>query len=189
MMGHMEQSATLPIPDVIPPFPVRRRRGRPSSYNVETADEICIQIAEGKSLKAICREEWSPDFVTVWRWLKSHEDFRNRYVEAREISLEGMADDLMEIADDGRNDWILSTDPENPGYRFNGEHYARSRLRVDTRKFVLSKLSKAYSDKWQGATIVIPGGVDGLPTPKSPDEVARRVAFLLSQGITPEEIA
>jgi len=61
-----------------------------------------------------------------------------------------MADEVMEIADDGTNDWIESNDPDNPGYRFNGEHYQRSRLRVDTRKWMLAKaLPKIYGDKTQ----------------------------------------
>jgi hypothetical protein len=187
----MEQSATLPIPDVIPPFPVKRPQGRPSSFNQDTADEICSRLADGQSLRAICREDWAPDFKTVFRWLQVRHGFRQQYAEARDIGLEQMADELLEIADDGSNDWIENNHPDNPGYKFNGEHFARSRLRVDTRKWVLSKLApKRYGDKLQVTGTTLPGVADDEPaTPKSPDEVARRVAFLLSQGITPEEIA
>src|SRR3990172_7086066 len=54
----------------------------------------------------------------------------------------------MDISDDGTNDWMASNDPENPGYRVNGEHIARSRLRVDTRKWIASKLKpKKYGEK------------------------------------------
>lgn len=41
-----------------------------------------------------------------------------------------------------------SNDPANPGWRFNGEHVQHSRLRVETRKWFLSKLMpKVYGDK------------------------------------------
>jgi hypothetical protein len=59
------------------------------------------------------------------------EGFSGHYARAREIGYQGMADDLTEIAD-------AYGDP------------ARDRLRVDTRKWLLSKaLPKIYGDKQQ----------------------------------------
>ena len=56
-----------------------------------------------------------------------------------------MADETLEIADDSSHDTI--TDDEG-NERFNSEFAARSRLRVDTRKWLLSKaLPKVYGDK------------------------------------------
>ncbi len=56
-----------------------------------------------------------------------------------------MADELLEIADDGRNDWVVD---EEGGDKYNGDHVQRSRLRVDTRKWLLSKaLPKVFGDK------------------------------------------
>lgn len=58
------------------------------------------------------------------------------------------ADELLDIADDGTNDWMLRNDDgENVSYSLNGEHVQRSRLRVDTRKWLLSKLIPAYAEK------------------------------------------
>jgi hypothetical protein len=49
-------------------------------------------------------------------------------------------------------------DPENPGYRANGEHIQRSKLRVDTRKWFLSKLKpKVYGDK---SAVELSGNLD-----------------------------
>ena len=55
-----------------------------------------------------------------------------------------MGDEVLEIADDGSNDWM-----ERDGRDVeNSEAIARSRLRVDTRKWVLSRmLPKMYGDK------------------------------------------
>lgn len=126
-----------------------RKRGRPSSYTPEIAAEICERLADGESLRAICRDERMPDRSTVSSWvIKDVGGFSDQYTRARELGLEEIADSLTEISDDGTNDWMESNDPDNPGYRLNGEHVQRSRLRVDTRKWVLSKqLPKKYGDK------------------------------------------
>jgi len=60
-----------------------------------------------------------------------------------------MADELLEVADDGKNDWMERRDDEDKAsYVLNGEHVQRSRLRVDTRKWMLSKaLPKVFGDK------------------------------------------
>ena len=58
---------------------------------------------------------------------------------------DAMFEDMIDIADDGRNDYIVNGDGEE---RFNTEHVQRSRLRLDTRKWMLSKmLPKKYGDK------------------------------------------
>ncbi len=60
-----------------------------------------------------------------------------------------MAEEIVEIADDGRNDWmeVMSKDGESIGWRLNGEAVQRSRLRVDARKWLMSKLlPKKYGE-------------------------------------------
>lgn len=59
-----------------------------------------------------------------------------------------MVDDMLDIADDARNDYMAANDPDNPGYKLNGEHINRSRLRVDARKWIAAKLKpKKYGEK------------------------------------------
>jgi hypothetical protein len=57
---------------------------------------------------------------------------------------------MLEIADDGTNDYMLS-EAEGDGstaYKLNGENIQRSRLRVDTRKWAASKFkTKKYGDR------------------------------------------
>lgn len=95
------------------------------------------------------------------------------------MGLDEMADDVVEISDDGKNDWMQSNDPDNPGYRLNGEHQARSRLRVDTRKWYLSKLApKRYGDKLELS------GPDGQPlvTQQQNDALSQLVTALLDRS-------
>ena len=90
-----------------------------------------------------------PDERTVRRWaLDNKEGFAEKYSRAREIGYLSMADEMLEIADDGSNDWMLRQHAGNQSCTANGEHIQRSRLRLDTRKWLLSKaLPKIYGDK------------------------------------------
>ena len=127
--------------------------GRPSVYTDEISEEICERLASGQSLNRICKDEHLPHRATVMRWLLSDDDmykrFCDNYAKARDIQYQLMADDIIDIADDGVNDYVESSDPENEGYRLNGENIGRSRLRVDTRKWFMSKVLPKFADKQQ----------------------------------------
>jgi hypothetical protein len=131
--------------------PEPKKMGRPTKYTKALGEKICERIASGESLNSICRDDGYPHKVTIMRWLLSESDiytnFRNQYAIARQIQYEFMADDIMDIADDSRNDWMQREDPNNPGFNFNGEAVARSRLRVDSRKWFLSKVLPKFKDK------------------------------------------
>lgn len=119
-----------------------------SEYTPEIADRICAELASGKSIRRICKLDWAPGRRTVYDWLRTHQDFRELYAIAQLDGAHAWADEAIEIADDGTNDWIVDNDPENPGYRLNGEHVQRSRLRVDTRKWYAARMNpKKYGDK------------------------------------------
>lgn len=125
-------------------------RGRPSLYTNDIADEICARLADGETLRQICRDEHMPSGPTVRLWVINNinGDFSERYARARELGYLEMADELLEITDDGRNDWMLKHGDDDAGWVANGEHIQRSRLRVDTRKWTLAKvLPKIYGDK------------------------------------------
>jgi hypothetical protein len=130
----------------------KRPPGRPSLYTEKLADEICRRLAEGESLRAICREDGMPGVRTVFDWLEADESFRTKYARAREVQAELMADELLEIADDGQNDWMekFYKDGEAAGWAENGEALRRSQLRVATRQWIAAKLlPKKYGDKTQ----------------------------------------
>ena len=147
-----------------------KKRGRPLTYTKEVADQICRDLSHGKTLKEVCRQENMPPESTVRLWaLDDVDGFAARYARAREIGYHTMADELLEISDNGSNDWMERNNKENPGWEANGEHLQRSRLRVDTRKWMLAKaLPKIYGDKQQvehtgGVNITV---VDGYSNPE-----------------------
>lgn len=123
--------------------------GRPSEFSQETADAICEKLADGESLRSICLADEMPAKSTVFKWLGQHSDFADQYARAREAQADTLADDIVDIADDGTNDWMKrQRDDGTTEDVLNHEHIARSKLRVDARKWVAAKLKpKKYGDK------------------------------------------
>jgi len=131
-------------------------QGRPTDYTVELADVICERLANGESMRSVCRDESTPAMTTVFRWLREKDDFRAQYAIATEERAEAFVEDMVDIADNATNDWMKSNGEDNEGYRLNGESIQRSRLRVDTRKWAASKMKpKKYGDKIQQE--IVPG--------------------------------
>ena len=122
--------------------------GRPSDYTEELAADICVRLADGESLKAICAEDQMPHRATVFRWLAAHESFRDMYARAREEQADTLADELVTIADEAS----VSVKHEGEEFRLalDATGVAHNRLRVDTRKWVAAKLKpRKYGEKVQ----------------------------------------
>jgi hypothetical protein len=119
--------------------------GRPSSYTEEIAKAICERLADGESLRKVCSTEGMPAATTVLLWADTNKEFAEQYATARRTGYLRLADEIIDIADNGKNDTYYD---ENDQQRVNQDVIARSRLRVDTRKWLLSKmLPKVYGDK------------------------------------------
>ena len=111
--------------------PTTRKRGRPSKYTAQIADDIIDRIREGESLAQICRTEGYPTEGTVRGWaVQDREGFSTRYDEASRIRAHAFADQVIAIADDPTLE------------------AAKARLMCDARKWVACKLlPKIYGDK------------------------------------------
>ena len=129
--------------------------GRPSTYSQEVADAICEHIAHGKSLVSYCLQDGAPSYRAVMRWLEANETFRQNYAQAREAQADYLAEEIVQIADDGLND-TYEVDGET---RTNQDVVARSRLRVDARKWYAARMApKKYGDKVQAEVTGANGG-------------------------------
>lgn len=119
-----------------------------TAYDPAAAQRLCARLMEGPSLITACREPGMPAQQRVFEWLKHVPAFAPMYREAREIGYMVLADELLEIADDGRNDWMATQDGAGrEGWKQNSEAVQRSRLRADTRKWILAKaLPKIYGE-------------------------------------------
>lgn len=136
---------------------------RPSKYTQQLADLICERLSEGQSLRTVCKEEDVPSAQTVFSWMRIYPKFLEQYARAKQESADAMAEEIMDISDDGTNDWMEDQymKGKSPGWKVNGEAVQRSKLRVDTRKWLMSKMKpKKYADKLDVTT----NGKD-LPSP------------------------
>lgn len=125
--------------------------GRPSVYSEDIAVEICARISNGESLRKILKDDHMPVMSAIFRWLadERYATFREQYTHAREIQIEHMAEDIMEISDE-----LPSMTAEG---KYDSAAVQHQRLRVDSRKWLLSKLApKKYGDK---QTVEHEGGV------------------------------
>ena len=118
-------------------------------YSPEIAAEICQRLAAGESLRAICRDLHMPNESNVRQWaLDDVNGFGAQYAQAREAGYHAMAEDILEIADETKHDTVHT----EQGERADSEWIARSKLRVDARKWLLSKmLPKVFGDKIEHA--------------------------------------
>lgn len=123
--------------------------GLPSEFTQDMADKICDRLALGESLRSITADEAMPASSTVFKWLNQYPEFAEQYARAREAQADTLFDEMLDIADDGSNDWMEShsKEGENIGWRENGEAIRRSQLRIDARKWMAGKLRpKKYGD-------------------------------------------
>lgn len=112
----------------------KRGPGRLPTYSKGTRDYICEQMSHGRTLNKICAEPGMPSKGTVMEWvLKDDGGFAAQYARARALMLEHWAEEVADVADDCGTD--------------NAE-VAKARLRVDSRKWLLSKLRpEQYGDR------------------------------------------
>lgn len=123
--------------------------GRPSEYSDEVALLILGEIATtNKGLEEICAPDEFPSARTVYRWLSSIPEFCQKYAHAKELQTEVMEAEMLEIADDGRNDWMKRKQGDEVVDVPNPEVIGRSRLRIETRKWLMGKLKpKKYGER------------------------------------------
>jgi hypothetical protein len=120
------------------------KTGRPTIFTKKLANTICKRIAEGESLRSVCRDEAMPSVSSIMRWLldDTKKPFWEQYAHARAAQAELMFDELLEIAD--QSDDVVKSGAEKK----SGAYANNQRLRVDTRKWYLSKvLPKKFGDK------------------------------------------
>lgn len=100
-----------------------------------------------------------PCTATVMKWAADFPAFTEQYSRARDLLLEHWAEETIEIADDGTNDWIeREKEDGRVELKFNDEHVKRSALRVHTRQWHLERLKpKKYGSRTQLT------GSDGSP--------------------------
>lgn len=171
-----------------------RKAGRPSVYSEAIAQEIYLRMADGESLRQICKDEHMPARSVVFEWVRNNPEFRELYETARHLQLEGYADEIIDIADDATGDWVKGVGPDGePRVVFDHERIKRDRERVKSRKWMLARL---FPRKYGRSSYLNPGSPEtqfvptipsnkvkgnGAPTPKE-DPLAKALAAFAKAG-------
>ncbi len=149
--------AKVKMPDAAPVAAIKKT-GEPVRWSRDIADSICDRLESGESLRAICRDQGMPDASAVLGWVRNDKDgFAQQYARARETGYLLLADEIIAIADTP----VVATKSVSKATGLEiteGDAVDRSRLMVDTRKWMLSKmLPKIYGDKQQ---VEVSGSLD-----------------------------
>lgn len=150
------------------------------SFSEELAKEICDRIATGESLRQIGLLEGMPAYQTISRWVREKPEFREQYACAKQAQADYFAEELLDIADDGRNDWEERENTRTGAayIALNDEAIARAKLRIETRKWLMGKLKpKKYGDR-----TILAGDEENPIHVKTEEQLESRIAELLRKA-------
>ena len=92
-------------------------------------------------------------------WRDLYPEFAEQLRAAQSARAELMAEEILQIADDSGNDWIEKKTKQGRTWREpNNEAIQRSRLRVETRKYLIEKWSAHHYGAMQRLEVTGPGG-------------------------------
>lgn len=150
-----------------------QKRVIPRKFSELLAARVCEMVAQGKSLKDICKLDGMPARETIMRWVMFPDEdtmpgFSQRFKEARQIGWMLMGEDILDISDDASKDTLKKPMKDrfgNPIYKVqpekdekgviikagvlayaemdNPNNLVRAKLMVETRKWMLQRLLPA----------------------------------------------
>lgn len=120
------------------------------AYSKERIEEVFDKIydcisKEKMSLRSALKLEGTPSSETFYKWILEDKIKAKRYAHACEARADSIFEEMLDIADDGTNDYMTLDDGREV---LNSEHVQRSKLRIDARKWMLAKMNPTkYGDK------------------------------------------
>lgn len=119
------------------------------AYSKEQKEEIFKEVfdrmGQGESLRSILSNKDMPHRDTFYVWLDADKSKSDRYAHAMQERADAIFEEIIDIADENNADVYVNDLGEA---KIDGNNIQRSRLRVDARKWVVSKLNpKKYGNK------------------------------------------
>jgi hypothetical protein len=107
--------------------------------------KVIKDVASGASVRSACKKDGTPSLDTFYKWLEKDKSKAERYARATEKRAEAIFEDILNIADENYKDTYVDGEGIE---RTDYDVIQRSKLRVDSRKWVLAKMMpKRYGDK------------------------------------------
>lgn len=133
--------------------------GRISTYTEKAAAEICERIADGETLREICRDPRMPAWRTVYHWTEAHPDFAARFARARDIGFDAIAEEALSIANT-THEGVRTEEGKDGIKTVREDMLGHRKLQIETRLKLLAKwCPKRYGEK----TTTELTGPDGAP--------------------------
>lgn len=131
IIAHANKGGTDNGPPMIPTR--AKRKGRPPlAVNWQLAHVILARLAEGESLRDICRTKGYPKESAIREWAIADSEFGQAFLRARAIGFECNAEELEQ--------WASSQPADNVEAQWQ-------RTRIETRKWLLAKrLPQVFGD-------------------------------------------
>jgi len=127
-------------------YKMSKSNSRPTQYSNEIGDYVCHLISTNTCGERVLVNKY-PDFPkrdTLRSWIIKYPEFAQKVARAKMWQIGFMAQECIDIAEDSAQDTIID---ENGKRSINKEWIARARLRIDTIKWLASKLvPKVYGD-------------------------------------------
>lgn len=124
------------------PGPVKKIPAKAEKNYDQDFEYVCLEIEKGRALRRACPSFMSLDKFYSMLKVKSNSE---RYARACEARADYIFEDMLNIADDNSSDVYYD---DNGVERTDNDVIQRAKLRIDTRKWVASKLApKKYGDK------------------------------------------
>jgi hypothetical protein len=118
----------------------------------EIFENICQRVINEKMSFNKAVEESPISLVTFYVWLKANIELEKSYNYAREIRADVLFEEIIDIADT-TEDGVITTEKATGIEVRTGDMEGHRRLKIDARKWVVSKmLPKKYGEK-QGRVI------------------------------------
>jgi hypothetical protein len=129
----------------------KRRPGKQVTFDPAIAEVICRRMAEGESLRSICRGPGMlPPSTVRWWHVSDYHGFAAQYARAREAQADAWASEIVDRA---------------RAVPADAAHVAKARLEIDSVKWVASKLlPRRYGER---VSAELTGAVGGRSRPSS----------------------
>ena len=107
--------------------------------------EVLELVSQGSSVSRACKAVSDYNKDKFYECLKASDEAKDNYARAIRFRQEVLFDDIVEIADDSIQDTRILEDGREV---VNNDVIQRAKLRVDARKWVLSRMNpKKYGDR------------------------------------------
>lgn len=139
--GYMNSIVTT-IPAAKVAWQAAQHHARRARWPLELMEEIMVDIAAGAIIKEAVEARGMKPNEFYYLALKDPE-IKQMYDDAQQIRIESMAEAIIAVSDDAEQDF-------NEYGRLNSENINRAKLKVDTRKWLMSRLGwKRFGDRLQ----------------------------------------